>query len=96
MWAICKSGSVRGFINNETISKGVRVMSSTRQTLDVLQLSGHEYAFLEKVRKTVHKVLPHEPLILFGSSTKLTASERLARIALERRRRWPKKGNWLL
>jgi predicted nucleotidyltransferase len=37
------------------------------KTLEALQLSKHEYAFLEKVRKTVHKVLPHEPLILFGS-----------------------------
>jgi hypothetical protein len=42
------------------------------KTLDALQLSKHECAFLEKVKKTVHKVLPHEPLILFGSSTKLT------------------------
>lgn len=36
------------------------------KTLDALQLSAHEYAFLEKVRKTVQKVLPHEPLILFA------------------------------
>jgi predicted nucleotidyltransferase len=37
------------------------------KTLEALQLSKHECAFLEKVRKTVHEVLPHEPLILFGS-----------------------------